>query len=138
FRISRRQRDAARSRRCRDRDPDSQIASARSLPSYMRWHRAAGRCAWRASRLHGQPGQGGRALQDIMLPGGLDARQAIFLVIVATALVLFIRGRPRIDVTAMLVLLSLTFTGLLEPREALPGFTSEPAIIVASVFVMAA
>jgi di/tricarboxylate transporter len=36
------------------------------------------------------------------------------------------------------VLLSLTFTGLLEPAQALAGFTSEPAIIVASVFVMAA
>src|SRR5690606_37657219 len=69
---------------------------------------------------------------------GVDARQAIFLVIVTTALVLFIRGRPRIDVTAMLVVLALTFTGLLEPREALSGFISEPAIIVASVFVMAA
>lgn len=51
---------------------------------------------------------------------------------------LFIRGRPRIDVTALLVVLALTFTGLLEPREALSGFISEPAIIVASVFVMAA
>jgi di/tricarboxylate transporter len=36
------------------------------------------------------------------------------------------------------VLLALAFTGLLEPRQALAGFTSEPAIIVASVFVMAA
>ncbi len=62
----------------------------------------------------------------------------MFLVILVGALALFIRGRPRIDVTAMLVLLSLTFTGLLQPREALAGFISEPAIIVASVFVMAA
>lgn len=77
-------------------------------------------------------------MDGLILPGGLEARQAIFLVIVTTALVLFIRGRPRIDVTAMLVVLALTFTGLLEPREALAGFTSEPAIIVASVFVMAA
>lgn len=73
-----------------------------------------------------------------MLPGGLNASQATFLLILLSALVLFIRGRPRIDVTAMLVLLALTFTGLLEPRQALAGFTSEPAIIVASVFVMAA
>ncbi|MDQ2641149.1 MAG: SLC13 family permease [Pseudomonadota bacterium] len=75
---------------------------------------------------------------ELTLPGGLDADQATFLAILVTALVLFVRGRPRIDVTAMLVLLSLTFTGLLQPQEALSGFISEPAIIVASVFVMAA
>ncbi|HWL62608.1 MAG TPA: SLC13 family permease [Steroidobacteraceae bacterium] len=75
---------------------------------------------------------------ELILPGGLDGSQATFLIILVTALVLFVRGRPRIDVTAMLVLLSLTFTGLLEPQEALSGFISEPAIIVASVFVMAA
>jgi di/tricarboxylate transporter len=77
-------------------------------------------------------------LDEFTLPGGLDAQQAIFLAILTSALVLFIRGRPRIDVTALLVLLALSFTGLLEPREALSGFISEPAIIVASVFVMAA
>ncbi len=68
----------------------------------------------------------------------MNTDQILFLTILAGALVLFIRGKPRIDVTAMLVLLSLTFTGLLEPAQALAGFTSEPAIIVASVFVMAA
>src|SRR5690606_37068579 len=77
-------------------------------------------------------------LEAFMLPGGITAHQAIFLAIVTTALVLSIRGPTRIDVTAMLVLLALSFTGLLEPREALAGFISEPAIIVASVFVMAA
>ncbi|MET0293177.1 MAG: SLC13 family permease, partial [Steroidobacteraceae bacterium] len=68
----------------------------------------------------------------------MTSQQVLFLCILATALVLFIRGKPRIDVTALLVLLSLAFTGLLEPAQALAGFTSEPAIIVASVFVMAA
>ena len=35
----------------------------------------------------------------------------------------------------MLALLALTLTGILEPKEALSGFSSEPAIIVAAVFV---
>ena len=69
---------------------------------------------------------------------GVTNAQLVFLLILAVAIVLFVRGRPRVDVTAMLVLLSLTFTGLLEPAQALAGFTSEPAIIVAAVFVMAA
>jgi len=69
---------------------------------------------------------------------GLTYQQLIFIAILVAAVALFVRGRPRVDVTAMLVLLSLTFTGLLEPAQALAGFISEPAIIVASVFVMAA
>ena len=69
---------------------------------------------------------------------GITNGQLVFLGILLTAVVLFVRGRPRVDVTAMLVLLALTFTGLLKPEQALAGFTSEPAIIVASVFVMAA
>jgi di/tricarboxylate transporter len=68
----------------------------------------------------------------------IPLQQALFLLILGSAIVLFVRGRPRIDVTAMLVLLSLVVTGILDTGEALAGFTSEPAIIVASVFVMAA
>ena len=51
---------------------------------------------------------------------------------------LFISERVRIDVAAMLTLLALAFTGILTPAEALSGFASEPAIIVASVFVISA
>ena len=67
----------------------------------------------------------------------IPVQQALFLFILAMALVLFVRGIPRIDMTAMLILLSLVITGVLTPEEALSGFTSEPALIVASVFVMA-
>jgi di/tricarboxylate transporter len=77
-------------------------------------------------------------VETALVAGILTRQQAVFLLILVVAIVLFVRGRPRIDVTAMLVLLSLTFTGLLEPAQALAGFISEPAIIVASVFVMAA
>jgi di/tricarboxylate transporter len=67
----------------------------------------------------------------------IPVQQALFLFILAMALVLFVRGTPRIDMTAMLILLSLVITGILTPDEALSGFISEPALIVASVFVMA-
>lgn len=62
--------------------------------------------------------------------------QILFLVILAGTFVLFVSERLRADVTAMLALLALVLTGLLEPRHALAGFSSEPAIIVASVFVI--
>src|SRR5690606_26122613 len=49
---------------------------------------------------------------------------------------LFITERLRVDVTAMLILLALVLTGVLDSKQALSGFASEPAIIVAAVFVI--
>jgi di/tricarboxylate transporter len=64
--------------------------------------------------------------------------QGIFLTILVAALALFISEKLRVDLVAMLAMLALALTGLLEPREGLSGFASEPAIIVASVFVLSA
>ena len=68
----------------------------------------------------------------------MEAQQALFLVILAATLALFISEKLRVDLVAMLALLALTLTGILEPKEALSGFSSEPAIIVAAVFVLSA
>jgi di/tricarboxylate transporter len=68
----------------------------------------------------------------------MNPEQIVFLLIVALTLTLFISERVRIDVAAMLTLLALAGTGILTPVEALSGFASEPAIIVASVFVISA
>ena len=68
----------------------------------------------------------------------MDSQQIVFLLIVAITLMLFISERVRIDVAAMLTLLALAITGILTPSQALSGFASEPAIIVASVFVISA
>ena len=68
----------------------------------------------------------------------MTTEQHIFIAIVAVTLILFISERIRMDVAAMLTLLALAATGILTPGEALSGFASEPAIIVASVFVISA
>lgn len=68
----------------------------------------------------------------------LSNPQIVFLLILAGTLALFISERVRIDAAAMLAVLALTFTGILTPGEALSGFSSEPAIIVAAVFVISA
>jgi di/tricarboxylate transporter len=68
----------------------------------------------------------------------IQYHQQVFLLLLAAAIVLFVRGTFRVDVTAMLVLLSLVVTGILDPTQALAGFSSEPAIIVVSVFVLSA
>ena len=63
---------------------------------------------------------------------------ALFLVIVAGALVLFMSERVRIDVAALLVIVVLAYSGLLPVAEAMAGFSSEAALITASVFVISA
>lgn len=62
--------------------------------------------------------------------------QLLFLLILAGGLYLFVSERLRVDVTAMLILLALVLTRVLKPDQALSGFASEPAIIVAAVFVI--
>lgn len=62
--------------------------------------------------------------------------QILFLLILAGGLYLFVSERLRVDVTAMLILLALVLTGVLDAKQALSGFASEPAIIVAAVFVI--
>jgi di/tricarboxylate transporter len=62
--------------------------------------------------------------------------QILFLLILCGGLYLFVSERLRVDVTAMLLLLALVLTGVLDPGQALSGFASEPAIIVAAVFVL--
>lgn len=68
----------------------------------------------------------------------MEPQQIVFLVILAAALVLFVSGKLRVDVTAMLVLMALVLTGILDGKQALSGFSSEPAIIVAAVFILSA
>ncbi len=68
----------------------------------------------------------------------MTQQQLIFVAIVVVTLVLFISERIRMDVAALLTQLALAATGILTPVEALSGFASEPAIIVASVFVISA
>ena len=66
----------------------------------------------------------------------MDLPQILFLLILAGALYLFVSERLRLDVTAMLTLLALVLTGVLDSQQALSGFASEPAIIIAAVFVI--
>ena len=68
----------------------------------------------------------------------MEPQQIIFLVILAATLALFVSEKLRVDMVAMLALLALALTGILGPKDALSGFSSEPAIIVAAVFVLSA
>jgi len=65
-----------------------------------------------------------------------DHQQILFLIVLAVGLVSFVTERLRVDVTALLLLAALTLMGVLTAEEATSGFSSEPALIVASVFVL--
>src|SRR2546425_11483585 len=69
---------------------------------------------------------------------GFTTDQLIFFAVLVAAFALLATERIRNDVVAMLIVLALAVSGLLKPAEALAGFGSEPAIVVASVFVLSA
>src|SRR5690625_3801982 len=64
----------------------------------------------------------------------------IFLVlaIAVVAMGLFITEKLRVDVVAILVLVSLTVLDLIKPAEALSGFSNSATITLGAMFVLAA
>jgi di/tricarboxylate transporter len=60
------------------------------------------------------------------------------LVILAGAVLLFVSGRVRVDVVAVLSLLALVVTGSVTTEEALAGFSSTAAVAVAGLLVVGA
>ena len=67
-----------------------------------------------------------QAISQQLLLGGL-------LIVV---FILLMTEKLRIDVTAAIVIVALPLLGLLEPDQAFSGFSSEPAIVVAAVFIL--
>ena len=70
------------------------------------------------------------------MPAQLTQHQLVFFVILAVAFGLLTTERIRSDIVAVLIILALAVSGLLKPAEALAGFGSEPAIVVAAIFVL--
>lgn len=67
---------------------------------------------------------------------GIEASQIYLFIILVGAIVLLFTEWIRIDLTAILIIVALGLTGVLEPEAAVSGFSSEPAILLAAVFVM--
>ncbi|GAA4855281.1 SLC13 family permease [Luteimonas vadosa] len=60
------------------------------------------------------------------------------LMVMAGTVYLFVTDKLPVDVVALLVLSSLLVLGLVSPREALSGFSSQATITVAAMFVLSA
>ncbi len=61
---------------------------------------------------------------------------AIVLALLAIAIAMFAVGRPRLDAVALIMLVTLPFTGVLTMGEALAGFSDSNIVLIAALFVI--
>lgn len=62
----------------------------------------------------------------------------IVLGILIAAVVLFVTEAVRVDLVALMVMLSLALTGILSSEQAIAGFSNEAVVTIASVLVLSA
>ena len=67
---------------------------------------------------------------------GIEASQIYLFIIMVGSIILLFTEWIRVDLTAILIIVALGLTGVLTPEDALSGFSSEPAILLATVFVL--
>ncbi|MDO5505046.1 MAG: SLC13 family permease [Pseudoxanthomonas suwonensis] len=68
----------------------------------------------------------------------MDIAILLTFLVLAGAVYLFVTEKLPVDLVAMLVLASVLALGLVTPREALSGFSSEATVTVAAMFVLSA
>lgn len=61
---------------------------------------------------------------------------ALTFVILIVTIILFVWGKPRADITALLSLLALYLTGIIDTSQALSGFGDPTVILIAALFVV--
>ncbi len=60
----------------------------------------------------------------------------LVLAILAVAIVLFVSELVRVDLVALMVLVTLALTGLISPNQAVSGFSNPAVITVWAVFIL--
>ena len=61
---------------------------------------------------------------------------AIILLLLTSAVAMFMRNRPRMDVVALLMIAALPFTGVITISEAVAGFSDPNIVLIALLFVL--
>jgi di/tricarboxylate transporter len=69
---------------------------------------------------------------------GITPQQGAFLGILVVAIGLLVSERLRPDLVALLIIVSLAVTHLLSTSDAFSGLSSEPAVVIACMFVLSA
>src|SRR5215212_5600190 len=67
---------------------------------------------------------------------GIELNQLYLFIILIGSIILLFTEWIRIDLTAILMIVMLSLTGVLSAEDAFSGFSSEPAILLATVFVL--
>lgn len=70
--------------------------------------------------------------------GQITPEQLVFLAILTAAIAVLITERLRPDLVALLIVLALAYGRILSTDEAFSGLKSEPAIVIACMFVLSA
>jgi len=60
----------------------------------------------------------------------------LVLLLLAVTIALLVRGKPRMEVVALLVVVAFGLSGILTPDEALAGFSDPNVILIAALFVI--
>lgn len=60
----------------------------------------------------------------------------IVLTLLGAAIVMFAINKPRLDAVALIMLVTLPFTGILTMGEALAGFSDQNIVLIAALFVL--
>ena len=68
----------------------------------------------------------------------MNTQLAVVLLLLATAVVLFVRNTPRMDVVALLMIVALPLTAVLTVEETLAGFSDPSVVVIAALFVIGA
>lgn len=66
----------------------------------------------------------------------LSPHEWIVIAVTMTAILLILSNRLRADLVAILVLLALAISGVVDPREALSGFSNNAVIVIIGLFVI--
>ncbi|HJV84474.1 MAG TPA: SLC13 family permease [Noviherbaspirillum sp.] len=66
----------------------------------------------------------------------LTTPQITYLIIAVVTLVVLVTDRLRVDLVGLLIILALALTGILSPEQAFSGLGSEPALVIAAIFVL--
>ncbi len=67
----------------------------------------------------------------------VNAPLLLTFIILASAMVLFLNGRFRVDLVALLVVVSLGASGVLTPEEAFSGFSRSAVVAIMAIFILA-
>jgi di/tricarboxylate transporter len=76
------------------------------------------------------------AAEDSIAGSQMNSELAMVLALLVGAIAMFAINKPRMDVVALIMMISLPFTGVISMGEALAGFSDSNIVLIAALFVI--